>query len=101
MTTNDLKELHNQYYTQAASLEWVLERMTLAGYCPALLFDDDGRWALTFAGTGPMTVGADVDHFITNFVAADQWHDSVMAAVLTAIENIIVFRSENEGVSDA
>ena len=57
MTTKELKKLHNQYYTEQASAEWVLDKLVNNGYCPALVFDDDGRWALSFDGAMPMVMG--------------------------------------------
>lgn len=57
------------------------------GYCPALLFDDDGRWALVFDGTQPANLNSNAQSMYTTFfVDADSWKDTIEEAVEYAIK---------------
>lgn len=68
----------------AVRLDW-LEAMTHKGYCPAVVFDDDGHWAVLFDGVQSMP--GDGPPFATSFIAGDetQWHDSIREAIDAAI----------------
>jgi len=64
-----------------------LEEMTHKGYCPALLFDDDGHWTVTLSGIQPMG-NMQKDDFCTHFIDYS-WHDTIVDAVDEAYTNII------------
>jgi hypothetical protein len=53
-----------------------------AGYCPALVFDDDGRWAVVFDGDQslPMEDGARDVH-MSFMVYKGDWHASPQEAI--------------------
>lgn len=58
-----------------------------AGLWPALVFDDNGHWAVTFAGSVPLPVNDRHDRIIAvaAYVEPDQWRDSPEAAIDAAI----------------
>lgn len=63
-----------------------LNNLADSGYCPALIFDDDGRWALVFDGVQPVNFSSDPQSMNTTFfVDADSWKDTIEEAVEYAI----------------
>ncbi|WP_421717466.1 hypothetical protein [Algiphilus sp.] len=58
--------------------EWANE-----GYAPALVFDDDGRWAVSFTSASPVPPdgGFTDTEQISVLVEPHEWHDSVNAAI--------------------
>jgi hypothetical protein len=72
--------------TDGKMLDW-LEAKTHEGYCPALIFDDDGHWAVMFDGV--QSTPGDGPPFATSHWAGDetQWFDSVREAIRAAMRN--------------
>jgi hypothetical protein len=69
----------------AKRLDW-FEQSVAAGRCPALVFDDRGHWAVADEGMQMATVGeCALDMSITVFVPAEDWRDSVRAAIDQAL----------------
>lgn len=60
-----------QSFKAKLDIDAVLQRMASFGYCPALLYDDMGRWQLTLAGE-------DED--------PSNWHNTPTAAVAATME---------------
>ena len=57
-----------------------------AGYCPALVFDDSGHWAVSFEGHASVNLGDEPEDLsATFFVKAEDWRDSVPEAIDAAI----------------
>jgi len=68
-----------------------LNKLADNGYCPALLFDDDGRWALSFTGTQPVNFESKpMSMYTTFFVETDDWKDTIEEAVEHAIKKFEV-----------
>ena len=66
-----------------ARLDW-LEKSTHEGFCPGLLFDDDGHWAVSMDGSQSIShmLGEGPGDVSTSFfVTADEWHESVRDAI--------------------
>lgn len=64
----------------------VLNKLADRGYCPALLFDDDGRWALSFEGIQNVNFeNTSIDMSINSFVDANDWKDTIEEAVEYAV----------------
>ena len=65
------------------------ERWADEGAAPALVFDDDGHWQVTFEGTQPIPrgdgKGYDQSATICSFTDADKWHTTVAAAIDAAL----------------
>jgi len=61
-------------------IEW-LEFMTTKGYCPNLVCDDDGHWAVSVQSLASCRPKPDE---ITIFTDADQWADSIEGAIMLA-----------------
>ena len=62
--------------TVESALEWLADN----GYCPALVFDDNGLWAVTGAGSQGINLPPQ-DMGMSYFVQADQWKPSIRDAV--------------------
>ena len=74
-----------------------LNRLADSGYCPALLFDDDGRWALVFDGFQPVNLFSDAQAmYTTHFVDVDDWKDTIEEAFTYAIEKARVVYNDLE-----
>lgn len=68
-----------------------LNKLADSGYCPALLFDDDGRWALSFTGTQPVNFESKpMSMYTTFFVESNDWKDTIEEAVEYAIKKFEV-----------
>lgn len=64
------------------NLSKVLNKLADRGYCPNLLFDDDGRWVLSFEGTQNVNFeNSPIDMIITCFVESNDWKDTIEEAV--------------------
>lgn len=60
------------------------ERWADVGFCPHLVFDDDGHWAVSFAGSGPCAQSDEITSHAA-IVEPHEWHDSVGEAIDYAI----------------
>lgn len=81
------------WYTTNAAMD-LLPELANRGYCPALIFDDNGRWTLSLScimsgveGSGPIDVQA------AFFVNKDEWKETPSAAICYAILQL----TEQEG----
>lgn len=61
-----------------------LNKLADSGYCPALLFDDDGRWALSFEAN--VQDKSETDQKYIFYVESDDWKDTIEEAILYSIE---------------
>lgn len=69
------------------SIESTLEALVGLGYCPNLLSDDNGHWAVTFDGLQNVPFGEEaVDIVTTMFVEATAWKDTIREALLYALK---------------
>lgn len=60
----------------------VVEHFADKGYCPALLFDDNGHWALSFEGAQSVAYGDEpMDVSTTFFITKDLWCDTAPLAI--------------------
>lgn len=67
----------------------IFEDWASQGYCPALLYDDNGHWTVSFDGIQNIPRGENpVVTDSTFFVDKDSWKDTVIDAVLHAQEVI-------------
>ena len=67
-------------------VERAFEELADIGYCPALLNDDSGRWAVVFDGA--QTIADDdkaTDISTSFFVEADDWKDTIRRALLHSL----------------
>lgn len=68
----------------APSVDDVFEQYANKGYSPALVFDDDGRWAVSDMGGSPVPLGEN-GHTetvgITSVVTPEQWKPTIREAV--------------------
>ena len=72
---------------ESISCATVLQTLSHHGYCPALLNDDNGHWAVTFDGFQAVPNGDDPDDIETTFfVEAADWKDSIREALIHALE---------------
>ena len=63
----------------------LIVKMADEGFCPALVFDDDGRWALSFEGVSGIKFEEDSqDLDMRIFVKKHEWNESLTRAICEA-----------------
>jgi hypothetical protein len=62
-----------------------LEGLAQEGYCPVLLNDDDGHWAVSCEGIQKLSDPSDAVH-TTFFVEKKEWRDSIREAIWAFME---------------
>ena len=67
-------------------IEW-LEKQTRKGGCPALVYDDNGHWALSWTGMQNVVTGKNGEEVRTSVhVPAKAWKPSIRKAIDAAIK---------------
>jgi hypothetical protein len=62
--------------------DFVLESLTMLGYAPSLLYDDNGCWAVVGDGIQPVVAGNDrLDGNMTFFCEKRQWFKTIRSAL--------------------
>ena len=80
-----LVEWPPHYSTDIAAAWQVVEKLVETGHCPGLLFDDDGRWALSLEGMQNCPPGGEPFDVCTSFyVEAGMWYDTAPLAICLA-----------------
>lgn len=66
-----------------------IERMTDEGWAPCIVYDDDGRWAVTYDGSSPIPPdgGFRKPVHIVTMVMPNLWRDSIRAAIDAAMDD--------------
>jgi hypothetical protein len=73
--------------SKSITIESALDVLSIYGYCPALLNDDNGHWAVTFEGFQAVPTGNNPEDIETTFfVEAADWKDSIREALIHALE---------------
>lgn len=81
------KNIKQKLTKKEISIEEALENLSEIGYCPNLLNDDNGHWAVVFDGFQSMPIGdAPDDVALTCFVEAKDWKDSIYDALISALQ---------------
>lgn len=63
----------------------LLDKLVEGGYCPALIYDDNGHWALVSDGMQNVPLGdSPEDIAATFFVEAKDWHETPQVAIFEA-----------------
>ena len=66
--------------------EQAFELLAEIGYCPNLLNDDNGHWAVKFDGFQTLPMGDEPDDISTTcFIEAKDWKDSIPEALVHAL----------------
>lgn len=69
-------------------LDW-LEDITREGYCPAVLFDDNGHWTVAFDGCQNVPMEEGPCDISTSFWAEkDCWYPTLREAIMEAMNEI-------------
>jgi len=61
--------------------EFIMEELTKIGWAPCLLYDDNGRWAISGDGYQNVVSGSPKDVTLTSFVEKDMWKDTIREAL--------------------
>ena len=70
------------FSTDIATAWGLVEKMVAEGGCPALVFDDNGHWALAGGGWQTVPMGEDPEDVVTTFIIeASRWADSAPEAI--------------------
>lgn len=78
-------KIYPNYSTNMDDAWKVVEHLTNKGYCPGLLFDDNGHWTLALEGAQSIAVGDDtVDVSTAFFIEKNLWCDTAPLAICRA-----------------
>ena len=78
------------YSTVDAAAWEVVEKLVNDGYCPGLIYDDNGHWALSLEGTQNVPIGPDPQDIATSFfVSADMWCDTAFLAICRTVLKVV------------
>ena len=61
--------------------EFIFDQLTRLGQAPQLLYDDDGRWAITGDGYATVPFNGPVDWEAAFSVPKEKWFDSIREAL--------------------
>jgi len=85
----DSKEILLKVKNREISCEEAFESLAELGYCPNLLNDDDGHWAVKFDGFQNVQMGDEPEDIATTcFVEAKDWKDSIYEALVSSLEDV-------------
>lgn len=83
-----IAELIDNFKDNKITVEHVLEQLSDMGHCPALIFDDNGHWAVSSAGIQDVSLGEEPSDISTCFfIEAEEWKNTIREAVLHYLEN--------------
>ena len=75
--------LISRYKARGLSLEELLESLTDLGNCPALIFDDNGHWAVSESGLQTVPTGETPEDMTSTFIVeAMDWKKNIRKAVI-------------------
>jgi hypothetical protein len=77
-----MKHILDAYTSGALTFEQAMDALTEIGHAPALIFDDDGRWAMSGSGFGPAPSGEPVAGGWTHVFEKEDWKPSVREALI-------------------
>ena len=67
-------------------LDW-LEAVTHKGYCPSVIFDDNGHWAVSFSGAQNI-YSSPFDTAKTIYVRDYEWKNTIREAILAVMKKV-------------
>lgn len=80
------EEILEKTKNEELTVEQALQELCEIGYCPNLLNDDDGRWAVAFDGFQEAVMGDGAQDISTSFfVEAKQWHSNIRQALIITL----------------
>ena len=84
----EYNEILEKIKSREINCEQALESLAEIGYCPNLLNDDNGHWAVKFDGFQNVPLGNSPEDISTTcFVEAKNWKNSIYEALIHAMEN--------------
>lgn len=80
------EEILKRVEDRSLNLEQAFQELSSIGYCPNLINDDDGRWAVAFDGIQDVVTGDNAEDINTSFfIEAKQWSPSITEALIIAL----------------
>jgi hypothetical protein len=68
--------------------EFIMDELSKLGWCPSLLYDDNGHWAISTTGFQNVPEGDDPEDIeIFNIVKKEQWENSPREALYKYLHN--------------
>ncbi len=82
----DYEKIKQKVVAREINCEQAFESLAEIGYCPNLLSDDTGHWAVTFDGFQSVAMGNEPEDIVTTcFLEASNWKDSIYEALVWAL----------------
>jgi hypothetical protein len=92
-----LRDVLPLYSSDMAAAWQVVEKLADDGYCPGLIFDDNGHWSLSLDGSQNVPTKEGEQDIWTNFyVEADAWFDDAALAICVTV--LKVYDSDGEAI---
>lgn len=83
--------LKKRFSRKEITLEQLLDLLADDGYCPNLMNDDNGHWALVFDGFQNVPLGNDPDDISSCvWIERKYWKDNIRGAVLFRLTEMIL-----------
>lgn len=83
-----MKKIIKKLKDNKINCEEALELLTKKGFCPNLLNDDNGHWAVAFDGFQNVPVGDEPgDIFTSIFIEKSRWKKTIREALIYSLEN--------------
>jgi len=80
------EEIKQKVTDKEINCEQAFESLAEIGYCPNLLNDDNGNWAVKFDGFQNVPMGDEPEDISTTFfIEAKDWKDSIYEALVWAL----------------
>jgi hypothetical protein len=91
MSKHKLEEILKAYKNKSINFEVVMAELDKNGFCPNLLHDDAGRWAVAFDGYQTLNATKKaIDIQTSFFIEKKYWKRSIRGALIFALETDLI-----------
>jgi len=80
-------DLLPHYLREDAAAITLLPRLVRMGYCPCLVFDDNGSWQLSLDWQG--TIGPEGEGWYKAYCVPKRWENTISEAIVTTVLEVI------------
>jgi len=81
-----VEKILSKFRDNTMSFDSAFQALSEIGYCPNLLNDDNGYWAVTFDGMQNIRQTDDEDYTGSFYIEAKYWKETIREALIVALE---------------